>query len=50
MMGKTVGAGQVYLESQKDSEGKWLDGGKTYSLHVHCECPGSAVLVVQRLR
>jgi hypothetical protein len=34
MMGRTVGAGQVYLEAQKDSAGAWLDGGKNYSLHV----------------
>ncbi|MGH6677528.1 MAG: DUF1254 domain-containing protein, partial [Bradyrhizobium sp.] len=27
MMGRTVGAGQVYLEASKDSHGKWLDGG-----------------------
>ncbi|HVT89165.1 MAG TPA: DUF1254 domain-containing protein [Tepidisphaeraceae bacterium] len=39
MMGKTVGAGQVYLESQKDSTGAWLDGGKTYSLHVPSNVP-----------
>lgn len=34
MMGRTVGAGQVNLESQKDSTGSWLDGGKNYQLHV----------------
>ena len=39
MMGKTVGAGQVYLESQKDTAGKWLDGGKTYSLHIPPDAP-----------
>jgi hypothetical protein len=39
MMGRTVGAGQVYLESQKDSTGAWLDGGKTYSLHVPKDAP-----------
>jgi hypothetical protein len=27
MIVRTVGAGQVYLESQKDSTGAWLDGG-----------------------
>jgi hypothetical protein len=39
MMGRTVGAGQVYLESQKDSTGAWLDGGKNYSLHVPKDAP-----------
>jgi hypothetical protein len=39
MMGRTIGAGQVYLESQKDSTGAWLDGGKTYSLHVPKDVP-----------
>jgi hypothetical protein len=39
MMGRTVGAGQVYLESQKDSTGAWLDGGKRYTLHVPPNAP-----------
>ena len=38
MMGKIVGAGQVYIESQKDSDGAWLDGGENYKLTV----PGNA--------
>lgn len=39
MMGRTVGAGQVYLELQKDSNGQWLDGGKNYTLHVSQDAP-----------
>jgi hypothetical protein len=39
MMGKIVGAGQVYLEAQKDSSGKWLDGGKNYMLRVPANAP-----------
>jgi hypothetical protein len=39
MMGRTFGAGQVYLESQKDSTGAWLDGGKNYTLHVPKNVP-----------
>jgi len=39
MMGRTVGAGQVYLESQKDSTGAWLDGGSNYTLHVPKDAP-----------
>ncbi|MCY2952592.1 MAG: DUF1254 domain-containing protein [Planctomycetota bacterium] len=39
MMGRTVGAGQLYLESQKDSTGAWLDGGKNYTLHVPKDAP-----------
>lgn len=39
MMGKIVGAGQVYLEAQKDSDGNWLDGGKSYSITVPPNAP-----------
>jgi hypothetical protein len=39
MMGKIVGAGQVYLETQKDSDGEWLDGGKNYKLTVPANAP-----------
>jgi hypothetical protein len=39
MMGRTVGAGQVYLEAAKDRAGRWLDGGKTYQLHVPPNAP-----------
>jgi hypothetical protein len=39
MMGKIVGAGQVYLEAQKDSDGEWLDGGKNYVLTVPANAP-----------
>jgi hypothetical protein len=34
MQGRTLGFGQVYLETSKDKAGQWLDGGKTYRLHV----------------
>ena len=39
MMGKIVGAGQEYLEAQKDSDGEWLDGGKQYVLRVPANAP-----------
>ena len=39
MMGRTVGFGQVYLESSKDSDGHWLDGSKTYKLTVPKDAP-----------
>ena len=39
MMGKIVGAGQVYLESQKDADGEWLDGGENYVLRVPANAP-----------
>ena len=39
MMGKIVGAGQVYLEAQKDSDGEWLDGGKNYKLRIPANAP-----------
>ena len=39
MMGRAVGVGQVYLEAAKDSQGRWLDGGKTYRLRVPKDVP-----------
>ena len=39
MMGRTVGAGQVYLEASRDAAGRWLDGGRTYLLLVPPEAP-----------
>jgi hypothetical protein len=39
MMGKTVGAGQVYLEAQKDSDDNWLDGGNNYRLTIPANVP-----------
>jgi len=39
MMGKIVGAGQVYLEAQKDSDGEWLDGGRNYVLRIPANAP-----------
>lgn len=39
MMGKIVGAGQEYLEAQKDSDGEWLDGGKNYMLRIPVNAP-----------
>ena len=40
MMGRTVGAGQLYLEASKDKDDQWLDGSKTYQLRVP---PGAPV-------
>lgn len=39
MMGRTVGAGQVYLESSKDADGNWLEGSMSYTLHVPKDAP-----------
>jgi hypothetical protein len=39
MMGRTVGAGQVYLEATKDKNGHWLDGSKSYSIRVPANAP-----------
>jgi hypothetical protein len=39
MQGRTLGFGQVYLEAQKDKTGAWLDGGKSYRLHVPADAP-----------
>src|SRR5262245_40118952 len=34
MQGRTLNFGQVYLETPKDKDGNWLDGGKTYRITV----------------
>jgi hypothetical protein len=39
MKDKIVGAGSKYLRSARDSSGNWLDGGKTYRLHVPANPP-----------
>src|SRR5262249_32936906 len=39
MQGKTLGFGQVYLETSKDKDGNWLDGGKSYHLRVLPNAP-----------
>jgi hypothetical protein len=39
MMGRTVGAGQLYLGVSKASDGNRLDGGKHYILHVPKDAP-----------
>jgi hypothetical protein len=39
MQGRIVGFGQVYLETSKDKDGNWLDGGKTYRMRVEPNPP-----------
>jgi hypothetical protein len=39
MQGRIVGFGQVYLETSKDSQGHWLDGGRTYRMRVPAHPP-----------
>jgi hypothetical protein len=39
MQGRIVGFGQVYLETSKDRDGNWLDGGKTYRMRVEPNPP-----------
>jgi hypothetical protein len=39
MQGRTVGFGQVYLETAKDKAGAWLDGAKRYTLRVPPDAP-----------
>jgi hypothetical protein len=39
MMGRTVGFGQLYLETAKDSEGNWLSGSQAYHLNVPKDAP-----------
>jgi len=39
MQGRTLNFGQVYIETSKDKDGDYLDGGKTYRLHVEPKPP-----------
>jgi len=39
MQGRITGFGQVYLETSKDRDGNWLDGGKTYRMRVEPNPP-----------
>jgi hypothetical protein len=39
MATKIPGKGQAYLGAYKDSEGKWLDGSKNYTLHIPPNAP-----------
>jgi hypothetical protein len=39
MQGRIVGFGQAYLEASKDSQGQWLDGGRTYRMRVPADPP-----------
>jgi len=39
MQGRTLGFGKAYLETSKDNEGDWLDGGKSYRLRVPANPP-----------
>jgi hypothetical protein len=39
MQGRTLNFGQVYLETSKDKDGHWLDGGKTYRMRVPANPP-----------
>jgi hypothetical protein len=39
MQGRILNFGQVYLETSKDKDGNWLDGGKTYRVRVPANPP-----------
>jgi len=39
MQGRILGFGQVYLETSKDKDGAWLDGGKGYRFRVPANPP-----------
>jgi hypothetical protein len=39
MQGRILGFGQVYLETSKDKDGNWLDGGKIYRMRVPANVP-----------
>ena len=40
MVTTTPGVGSIYLASYADKDGDWLEGGKSYTLHVPCESAG----------
>jgi hypothetical protein len=39
MVKPIVGAGSQYMSTAKDNDGRWLDGGKQYILHVPANVP-----------
>jgi hypothetical protein len=39
MVDKVVGQGSQYLSTMRDGDGKYLDGGKTYRLHMPANIP-----------
>jgi hypothetical protein len=39
MLTETPGVGQRYIAAYQDKDGKWLDGGHTYKLHVPANPP-----------
>jgi hypothetical protein len=39
MMAKNVGQGSQYLWTYRDADGNWLDGAKSYKLHVLPDIP-----------
>jgi hypothetical protein len=39
MMDKNVGQGSQYLWTYRDADGDWLDGAKTYTLHIPANIP-----------
>ena len=47
---KMVGIGSQYAAAFIDSEGKPLDGGKTYKIHLPPQYPGEGLLVIRGLR
>ena len=42
MMAKNVGQGSQYLWTYRDADGDWLDGAKSYRLHVLPDIPAEA--------
>lgn len=42
MQSKKPGQGQIYLAAYKDSDGDWLDGSRSYVLHVPPKAPAAA--------
>ena len=34
MITNTPGVGSIYLETYRDKDGDWLDGGRSYRLHI----------------
>jgi hypothetical protein len=39
MQGRVLGFGQAYLETSKDKAGKWLEGAKSYRIHIPANVP-----------
>ena len=50
MKSQTPGLGQAYLGGYTDADGNWLDGGRSYAVHVPADPPAKLFWSFTRVR